>query len=124
MWALPIHPTCGVSSMILKQWSILVGAVGLSLGLASWLLVRPLLTSAPDRPVAAAQPPPIITVEAVYPGASAHVVADAVAAPIEQQVNGVLNMRWMRSQSRNDGTYRLNIAFEPRVDLDLAKVLV
>ena len=51
--------------------------------------------------------PPAVTVSITYPGASAQVVADTVAAPIEQQVNGVEGMLYMSSQSGNDGTYSL-----------------
>ena len=49
--------------------------------------------------------PPAIQVSIVYPGASAQVVADTVAAPIEQQVNGVEGMLYMSSQMGNDGSY-------------------
>jgi multidrug efflux pump subunit AcrB len=72
------------------------------------------------------QEPPllVITVEAVYPGANAQVVADTVAEPIEQQVNGVEGMRYMRSFSGNDGSYVLEVHFPPGADLDMAQVLV
>ncbi|MGA2258557.1 MAG: efflux RND transporter permease subunit, partial [Thermoguttaceae bacterium] len=66
----------------------------------------------------------VISVEAVYPGASAQVVADTVAAPIEQQVNGVEKMRYMRSRSSNDGTYSLHVTFAENADADMALVLV
>src|SRR5436190_17495718 len=49
--------------------------------------------------------PPSINVSCTYPGANAQVVADAVAAPIEQQVNGVEGMLYMLSLSNNDGSY-------------------
>ena len=51
-------------------------------------------------------------------------VADTVAAPIEQQVNGVEKMRWMRSRSSNDGSYTLIVGFQPGTDLNMAQVLV
>jgi multidrug efflux pump len=68
--------------------------------------------------------PPTVEVSAVYPGANSQVVADTVAAPIEQQVNGVESMVYMASQCTNDGTYRLTITFRPGTDLNLAQVMV
>jgi multidrug efflux pump len=68
--------------------------------------------------------PPTVQVTATYPGASADVVADSVAAPIEQQVNGVENMLYMSSQSTNDGVYSLTITFDLGTDLNMAQVLV
>ncbi len=68
--------------------------------------------------------PPTVSVTAVYPGANAQVVADSVAAPIEQQVNGVENMLYMSSQCTNDGAYNLTITFELGTDLNFAQVLV
>jgi multidrug efflux pump subunit AcrB len=66
----------------------------------------------------------VIWVTASYPGANAQVVADSVAAPIEQQVNGVENMLSMTSACTNDGTYTLQISFQEGTNLDLAQVLV
>ena len=53
--------------------------------------------------------PPTVEVTAFYPGANSQDVADTVAAPLEQQVNGVENMMYMSSQCTNDGTYTLTV---------------
>jgi len=68
--------------------------------------------------------PPTVVVTGNYPGANAKVVADTVAAPIEQQVNGVENMMYMSSTSSADGSYSLTITFEIGTNLDDAQVLV
>ncbi len=68
--------------------------------------------------------PPQVQVSISYPGASAQVVADTVAAPIEQQVNGVPGMLYMTSLSANDGTYTLYVTFEVGKDLNTALVMV
>ncbi|MFM8724793.1 MAG: efflux RND transporter permease subunit, partial [Planctomycetaceae bacterium] len=68
--------------------------------------------------------PPTVEVSTMYPGANARVVADTVAAPIEQLVNGVEDMLYMSSQCTNDGTYTLTVTFTPGTDLNLAQVLV
>src|SRR5438132_9968474 len=68
--------------------------------------------------------PPTVRVTANYPGASAQVVADTVAAPIEQQVVGVEGMLYMSSASNNDGSYTLDVTFALGTDGNMAKVLV
>src|SRR4249919_3279395 len=68
--------------------------------------------------------PPVVSVDCTYPGASAQVVSEAVAAPIEQQVNGVEDMLYMTSQCANDGSYQLTVTFKPGTNLNLAQVLV
>jgi multidrug efflux pump len=68
--------------------------------------------------------PPQVQVSITYPGASAQVVADTVAAPIEQQVNGIEGMLYMSSQSGNDGSYALSVTFEIGTDLNTALVMV
>lgn len=68
--------------------------------------------------------PPTVQVSASYPGANAKIIADTVAAPIEQQVNGVEGMLYMESTSTNSGTYNLSITFETGTDPDMAAVLV
>ena len=68
--------------------------------------------------------PPTVEVSATYPGANATVVAETVAAPIEQEVNGVERMIYMSSTSASDGSYKLTVTFEVGTDLDLAQILV
>ena len=68
--------------------------------------------------------PPTVEVKATYPGANAEVLAETVAAPIEQEVNGVEDMIYMSSTSGSDGVYNLTVSFEVGTDLDMAQVLV
>ena len=68
--------------------------------------------------------PPTIEVSATYPGANAQVISETVAAPIEQQVNGVEDMIYMSSTSASDGSYKLTVTFEVGTNLDIAQVLV
>lgn len=68
--------------------------------------------------------PPVVSVSAVYPGASARDVAQAVASPLEAQVNGVSHMLYMESTSANNGSYQLSITFASGTDPDMAAVEV
>src|ERR1700688_980820 len=68
--------------------------------------------------------PPTVRVTASYPGANAQVLADTVAAPIEQQVVGVEGMLYMNSASNNDGSYTLDVTFDLGTDINMAQVLL
>ena len=68
--------------------------------------------------------PPTIQVQCSYPGASAQVVAESVAAPIEQQVNGVEKMLYMQSSARTTALCSLSVTFEQGVNMNMAQVLV
>ena len=66
--------------------------------------------------------PPQVVVSAVYPGASAQVVADTVTTPLEQQINGVQGMTYMSSASSNDGSSTITITFDVGYPLSIAAV--
>src|SRR4029450_5410299 len=68
--------------------------------------------------------PPTVVVTAQYPGASAQTISDTVAAPIEQQINGVEDMLYMYSQATSNGQLTITITFKLGTDLDEAQVLV
>src|SRR5262252_5193272 len=68
--------------------------------------------------------PPTVQVTTIYPGASAKILVETVALPIEQQVNGVQGMLYMQSNCTADGRYTLTVTFQVGTDLDFAQVLV
>ena len=68
--------------------------------------------------------PPVVQVQTRYPGASPQIIADTVATPIEEQMNGVEGMLYMQSTSAADGTYTLNVTFNVGTDLNFAQTLV
>ena len=68
--------------------------------------------------------PPVVQVSAIYPGANAKTVAETVATPIEQEVNGVERMLYMSSRCTNDGQMYLDVTFKVGTNLDMAQVLV
>jgi len=66
--------------------------------------------------------PPVVQIEADYPGASAEVVAEAVARPIEVQLPGIDNLLYYDSSSTNDGHMTIRLTFEIGTDVDIAQV--
>jgi multidrug efflux pump len=93
--------------------------LSLVITLVGWIALRTLPMSLYPRIT-----PPGISISISYPGASAPVVADTVAAPIEQQVNGIEGMLYMSSQMGNDGSYTLTVTFDIGTDVNTALVMV
>jgi multidrug efflux pump subunit AcrB len=107
-----------------RRIGILAGALLLvGAAVAAYFFFRHRPASVDDQGVAY-KAPLVISVHAFYLGANAATVADTVAAPIEEQVNGVEHMLSMSSQSASDGGYTLEVTFEPGTDLDVAQILV
>ena len=68
--------------------------------------------------------PPVVTVQAVYPGASAEVVEQTVAAPLENAINGIPGMIYMSSNSTSQGVVQIQVTFDIGIDVDIAAVNV
>lgn len=68
--------------------------------------------------------PPTVVVRATYPGANPKVIAETVSTPLEEQINGVENMMYMKSVAGTDGVLQMTITFRPGVDPDVAQVQV
>ena len=66
--------------------------------------------------------PPTVTVNAVYPGATAEEIAETVAAPLEQQINGIIGMQYMSSSSTGEGRMTISVTFKTGTNLDIAQV--
>ena len=66
--------------------------------------------------------PPTVNVTATYPGASAEVIAQTVATPLELEINGVDDMLYINSQSTGDGRLSINVVFKPGTNIDQAQV--
>ncbi len=98
-----------VFSMVVSILIVIVGLIGLT------------LLPIDQYPQIAS---PVIQVSATYPGASAQTVTQAVATPIEQELNGTPGMLYMESSSTNSGAFTLNVTFDLSVDADLAAVEV
>ena len=106
------------SSIFIKR-PILATVISLVLVLAGAISVKFLPVA--EYPLVS---PPTVLVIAHYPGASSQTIAETVAAPIEAQINSVENLIYYSSTCGNDGTYELNVTFEPGSDEDMTLVNV
>jgi HAE1 family hydrophobic/amphiphilic exporter-1 len=95
-------------------------------GVLSILIVILGLIAYPSLPVAQYPEiaPPTVVVSATYPGATAETLADTIAAPLEESINGVENMIYMQSSSTGDGTVAITVTFKAGTNVDQAQVLV
>jgi multidrug efflux pump len=60
--------------------------------------------------------PPAVIVRAIYPGANPKVIAETVSTPLEEQINGVENMMYMKSVAGSDGVLQMTVTFRPGTD--------
>ena len=112
-----------------RLFNIISEVAQLAIGLLIYFFILDSVNARAAEPIPVVRPSPfksptIIIVEAFYPGANAEMIAKAVAAPIEKEVNGIEGMTSMSSLSSSDGTYKLSIAFKEGVDLDQVQTLV
>jgi len=98
-----------IAAVVLSAMTVIAGAMSLG---------RLPLTEYPQVT------PPTVQVRAAYPGANPTVIADTVAAPLEQEINGVDGMLYMGSQAAGDGSLTVTVTFEADVDPELAQVEV